>query len=153
MKNLILAFASILAFTFSNDLYAQPANQKEMTDTETAKGASVEEVAVLTNFKANKTQKRVIRKIKKYVTPKIIAKGVRTTALQGKTVTVQLSLDQNGNISNLQVVKGFEDSLDAKVLKYIKEYDAKKPLAESKLAKPTVIQMEIPLVGKQQYMN
>ena len=65
MKNLILAFASILAFTFSNDLYAQPANQKEMTDMETAKGASAEEVAVLTNFKANKTQKRVIRKIKK----------------------------------------------------------------------------------------
>lgn len=153
MKNLILAFASVLAFTFSNSLYAQPSNQKDMTDTETAKGSSSEDVAVLTNFKANKTQKRVIRKIKKYVTPKIIAKGVRTTALQGKTVTVQLSLDQNGNISNLQVVKGFEDSLDAKVLKYIKEYDAKKPLAESKLAKPTVIQMEIPLVGKQQYMN
>ena len=95
----------------------------------------------------------MIRKMKKYVTPKIIAKGTRTTALQGKTVTVQLSLDHNGAITNLQVVKGFEDSLDAKVLKYIREYDAENPLANSKLDKPTIIQLEVPLVNKTQYMN
>jgi len=153
MKNLILVFASIFALTFSTSLSAQPSNKKEMASAEKTTTVAIEDVAILQNFKANRTQKKVIRKIKKYVTPKIIAKGKRTTALQGKTVTVQLSLDQNGAITNLQIVKGFEDSLDAKVLKYIKEYDSKKPLAESKLEKPATIQLEVPLVGRQQYMH
>ena len=53
----------------------------------------------------------------------------------------------------MQVVKGFEDSLDAKVMKYVREYDATNPLASSKLDRPATIQLEIPLTGKLQYMN
>lgn len=153
MKNLILAVASIFALSFATAVNAQPANIEKLTTEETTASSSSEEVAVLQNFKANRTERRVIKKMKKYVTPKIIAKGKRTTALQGKKVTIQLSLDKNGAITNLQIVKGFEDSLDAKVLKYIREYDAKNPLANSNLEKPTTIQLEIPLVGKVQYMN
>ncbi|MFK7775294.1 MAG: energy transducer TonB [Saprospiraceae bacterium] len=153
MKNLILAFTSIFILSFATAVNAQPANVEKLITEETAVTSSSEEVAVLQNFKANKTQRRVIRKMKKYVTPRIIAKGTRTTALQGKKVTVQLSLDKNGAITNLQIVKGFEDSLDAKVLKYIREYDAENPLANSNLEKPTTIQLEVPLVGKTQYMK
>ena len=153
MKNLILAIASIFALSFATAVNAQPANVEKLVTEEATASTSSEEVAVLQKFKANKTQKRVIRKMKKFVTPKIIAKGVRTTALQGKKVTVQLSLDKNGAITNLQIVKGFEESLDAKVLKYIREYDAENPLANSNLEKPTTIQLEVPLVGKTRYMN
>ncbi|MFK8008603.1 MAG: hypothetical protein AB8H03_19750 [Saprospiraceae bacterium] len=153
MKNLILAVTSIFIFSFTTAVNAQPSNIDKLKVEETTVSSSSEEVAVLQNFKANRTQRRVIRKMKNYVTPKIIARGVRTTALQGKKVTVQLSLDQNGAITNLQIVKGFEDSLDAKVLKYIREYDANNPLANSKLDKPTIIQLEVPLVNNIQYMN
>jgi outer membrane biosynthesis protein TonB len=153
MKNFILAVASIAALLLTTTLSAQPSNKEKLTTEETTVSSSSEEVAVLQSFKANKTQRRVIRKMKKYVTPKIIARGTRTTALEGKKVTVQLSLDTNGAITNLQIVKGFEESLDAKVLKYIRAYDAENPLANSNLEKPTTIQIEVPLVGKASYMN
>ncbi len=153
MKSLIIAAASIMAFTFSTSLNAQMAKNNDLAVTETTKGSASEEVAILQDFKANKTQKKVIKKIKKYVTPRMFAKGVRTTALKGKTVTVQLSLDANGAITNMQIVKGFEESLDAKVMEFIKEYDSKNPLANSNLERPAIIQVEVPLVGKTQYMN
>lgn len=153
MKGLIFAFASILALTFSTTLNAQMAKNEELASIEKTSSSVSEDVAILQNFKANKTQRRVIKKIKKYVTPKMFAKGVRTTALVGKTVTVQLNLDSNGAITNMQIVKGFEDSLDEKVMNFIKEYDSKNPLANSKLDRPAIIQVEVPLVGKSQYMN
>jgi hypothetical protein len=120
---------------------------------EETKKMDSEEVAILQNFKATRTERKVIKKVKKYVTPRLFAKGTRTTALVGKTVTVQLSLDQNGAITNMQVVKGFEDSIDAKVMKYVREYDANNPFAASKLERPVTIQLEIPLAGRLQYMN
>jgi hypothetical protein len=153
MKGLIITLVSIMAFTFSTSLNAQMAKSSELVAIEKTNDSASEEVAILQDFKANKTQRRVIKKIKKYVTPKMFAKGVRTTALEGKTVTVQLSLDANGAITNMQIVKGFEDSLDAKVMKFIKEYDSKNPLANSKLDRPAIIQVEVPLVGRMQYMN
>jgi len=153
MKNLFITIALIFAFLFTTAVNAQPANIDKLTNAAATANSSSEEFAVLQNFKANKTQRKVIRKMKKFVTPNIIEKGKRTTALQGKKVTVQLSLDTNGAISNLQIVKGFEESLDAKILKYIRAYDAENPLARSKLDKPTTIQLEIPLVGKTRYMN
>ncbi len=153
MKSLIIALISVLAISLSTSLNAQPSNNNDVASAEKTTSISSEEVAILQNFKANKTQRREIRRIKKYVTPKIIAKGVRTTALVGKTVTVQLSLDTNGAITNMQIVKGFEDSLDAKVMEYIKEYDSKNPLANSKLDRPAVIQLEVPLVGRTPYMK
>ncbi|MDG1433720.1 MAG: energy transducer TonB [Saprospiraceae bacterium] len=151
MKNLVFAFASFFTFIFASSINAQTSNIEKLTLEE--KESSSEEFAVLENFKANKSQRKVIRKMKKYVTPKIIEKGKRTTALQDKMVTVQLSLGKDGEITNLQIVKGFEESLDAKVLKYIREYDAKNPLANSNLERPTTIQLEVPLVGKTRYMN
>lgn len=153
MKNLFIAAVTIFVLSFATSVNAQPSNMEQLKVEETTVNSSSEEVAVLQNFKANRTQRRVIRKMKNYVTPKIIERGVRTTALQGKKVTVQLSLDQNGAITNLQIVKGFEESLDAKVLKFIREYDAKNPLANSNLKKPTTIQLQVPLVNKTQYMN
>lgn len=154
MKNLFLVFTLILAFAFTNNLNAQPSNtDNDVSNMEETKKMNLEEVAVLPNFKATRTEKRVIKKVKKYVTPRLFAKGTRTTALEGKTVTVQLSLDKNGGITNMQVVKGFEDSIDAKVMKYIREYDATNPLAGSKLERPATIQLKIPLTGKLQYMN
>lgn len=153
MKNLIITIVTISALFLSNQLFAQPAGDNTLASVEEVTANYSEDVALLQNFKANKTQKRVIKKVKKYVSPKVIERGVRTSALEGKTVTVQLSLNTNGAISNMQIVKGFEETIDAKVLNLIKEYDAKNPLADSKLEKPTTIQLKIPIVGKKQYMN
>ncbi len=154
MKNLFLVFTLISAFAFTNNLNAHPTNtDNDINKVEEVKKMNSEEVAIVQNFKATKTERRVIKKVKKYVTPRLFAKGTRVTALVGKTVTVQLSLDNNGAITNMQIVKGFEDSLDAKVMKSIRDYDATNPLASSKLERPATIQLEIPLAGKLQYMN
>ena len=96
MKNLVFAFASFFTFIFASSINAQTSNIEKLTLEE--KESSSEEFAVLENFKANKSQRKVIRKMKKYVTPKIIEKGKRTTALQDKMVTVQLSLGKDGEI-------------------------------------------------------
>lgn len=152
MKNLLIAIISVLALTFSNTIFAQPMD-KNVPEMEKVNDTNAEEFAILENFKATKTQKRVIKKMKRYVTPKVMAGKRNTAALEGKKVRVQLTLDTNGNIANMQIVKGFEESLDARVLKFIKEYDSKKPLANSKLDKPTTIQFNVNLVGKKQYMN
>ncbi|MEM6964436.1 MAG: hypothetical protein AAF573_06700 [Bacteroidota bacterium] len=153
MKNLIITFVTVCTLFTTNQLFAQPAADNTLASTSTTSATYAEDIAVLENFKANKTQKKVIKKVKRYVSPRVIEKGVRTDALAGKKVTVQLSLNTNGTISNLQIVEGFEETIDARVLALIKEYDAKNPLAASKLDKPTTIQLEIPIVGKKQYMN
>ena len=151
MKNLIIAFASILALTFSTQTFAQPANDDTVASIDKVT-PSDSEVAILQDFKANKVQKKVIKKVRKYVTPRVLG-GRKGNALEGKTVKVQLSFNQNGDISNMQIVNGFEESIDARVLNFIKEYDAKKPFSETDIQFPSVIQMEIPLVGKKRYMN
>lgn len=153
MKNLILIFTAMLSLIFSNALSAQPINKETTSDVELTSNNNGEEEAILTNFKATKTEKKVIKKVRKYVTPKIL-KGVKhTAALEGKTVTVQMSLNQDGSIRNLQVVEGFESTLDERVIALIRKYDSVKPLVNSKLDRPTIIQMEIPLVGKKRYMR
>lgn len=154
MKNLFLVFTLILAFAFTNNLNAQPTNtDNEVSEKGETKKMDSEEFAILQNYKATRTERKVIRKVKKYVTPRLFPKGTRTTALAGKTVTVQLSLDRNGAITNIQVIKGFEESIDAKVMKYVREYNENNPLADSKLERPATIQLEIPLAGRLQYMN
>ena len=153
MKNLILIFASILSFAFANTINAQPINKDEAPETTTVTSVDSEDEEILMDYKATRTEKKVIRKIRKYVTPKLL-KGVRhTAALEGKKVKVQLSLDKNGNIRNLQVVEGFEETLDQRVLDFIRKYDEKNSLADSNLDQPTIIQMEIDLVSKKRYMN
>ncbi len=153
MKNLILIFVSVLSFAFTNSLFAQPMSKNEVPKTDVVSEVDSEEEEILTSFKATRTEKKVIRKIKKYVTPKILKGERHTAALEGKKVKVQLSLDKNGAIRNLQIVEGFEESLDQRVLDFIKKYDEKHKLADSNLNQPSIIQMEIDLVSKKRYMN
>lgn len=123
-------------------------------DTKGSLVATNKNVEILTNFKATRVQKKVIKKVKKYVTPRVLkGRRVRTDVLEGKTVTIQMHIDANGNIGNFAIVKGIEPKLDNIVVSLIKEYDTVKPFSTTSIAKPATIQLEIAVVAKKYSIN
>ncbi|MEO1259626.1 MAG: hypothetical protein AAFZ15_12555 [Bacteroidota bacterium] len=144
MKNLICLLFLALTFSFATSLNAQEYSAVNVKNN----GGDVE---ILENFKATKDQKKVIKKIQKYVGPKVLDRGVNGDAFQGKAVKVQMGLDANGGIDYLVVVEGLGPKLDEKVVNLIKEYTETKSLASSGMATPAVIQMDIPVVMNSYY--
>lgn len=146
MKNLLLSILFLAAFGISIDTNAQEVITASNATVETTDANDVE---ILTNFKATKTQKKLIRKINKYVAAKFVTKDMRGAGLVGKTVKVQMNLDTNGQIAAISVIKGQHVSIDSRVIELIKAYDAAKPISNSEVAKPSVMQLNVPLVTKQ----
>lgn len=145
MKNFVILLVSIFTFATAFNSTAQSMQTATETNTLTTNPGDFE---ILTNFKATKEQKRVIKKIKKYVSPRILGGAKYTTALEGKTVKVQMNFDDNGNIANVMVLENELIGADQKVIDLIKEYDAKYPIATSDIEKPSAIQLDIDLVAK-----
>lgn len=139
MKNLLFSFVFLFAFSLSNNLKAQDVT-------------NINEVEILTNFQASKKQKKLIKKIKKHVSYRFLKKNTRAEALMGKTVKVQININENGLISAISVIKGQGVKIDNRVVELIKAYDAEKPISNTNIEKPSILQLEIPLVVKQ-YFN
>ncbi len=148
MKNLSLLLVVVLSF-FANNFIAAQSFATTVAEKQVIK-TTASDVEILKNFQATKDQKKVIKKVKKYVSPRILDRGVRTAALEGKTVKLQMGLDAQGNIEHLVVVDGIEPKLNEKVVSLVKEYSEKSPFAETGIA-PTVIQMEIPITSNKYY--
>lgn len=154
MKNRIILFVVILSASFTTSIYAQPANDnyavnKKMSDKMVADND--EEITLLTSFKATKAQKKEIKKIKSFVTPKVFTAKVNTATLQGKTVNLQMALDQAGAIKYIVVIDGIQPKIDERVVQLVKDYNNQNAFASSKIEKPSVVQMSIPVVGKAYY--
>ena len=64
----------------------------------------------------------------------------------------QINIDENGLISAISVIKGQGVKIDNRVVELIKAYDAEKPISNTNIEKPSILQLEIPLVVKQ-YFN
>ena len=148
MKNLLFSVIFLFAFGLSNDLKAQDAIPNNNFITETT---SADEVKILTSFQASKQQKKLIKKIKKYVSSRFLKRNVRTEALMGKTVKVQINTDQNGLISAISIIEGQGVKIDKRVIELIKAYDAKQPIATSNIEKSSVLQLDVPLVSKRYF--
>lgn len=148
MKNLLNIIFLAFAFFAFNTLQAQDFAAVDMEKTTISHGGDVE---ILKNFKATKAQKKEIKKVRSYVTPKIVDSKARNNALDGKSVKLQLALTADGTIDYITVVEGFVPKLDEKVVALVKEYNEKNPFAQSDIEKPSVIQMEIPLASKAYY--
>lgn len=153
MKNLSSLLFVVICLFANNLLNAQElAGQYSPTDA-APKVVKIpaNDVEILTNFKATKEQKKVINKIKKYVSPRVLGRSVQTAALEGKTVKLQMSLDAQGQIGYIVVVDGIEPKLNERVISLVEEYNENNPLVGSGLENPTVIQMEIPIVSNKYY--
>ena len=153
MKNSIPVLLLVLCFSVGNSINAQVVAEKfssAKTEQKAVKTAD-HEVEILTNFKATKDQKKLINKIKSYVSPRILGRAANVDALVGKTVKLQVSLNPQGNIDYIVVVDGIGSKLDEKVIGLVEEYNEKKPFADSNIAKPAVIQIEIPVVSNKYY--
>lgn len=140
MKN--LAFVLIALFTFSFTTNAQ--SLQSNTDFVKVDNGEVE---ILKEFKATKQQKKIIKKVRNYVTPRLLSDNPHASALEGKKAKIQVNFDNNGAVSEVTVIKSDVRGLDAKFESLIKEYVSKNPSTEM----GTVIQMEIPLVSKKYY--
>lgn len=148
MKNLtsyfLFFFVLLLASNLKAQTVAQSSNQASSTNLTTSN-----EVKILTHFKATKRQKKLIRKVKKYVGVHFLGRNKQTKGLVGKTVKVQLNIGTDGTIETITVMEGQNPSIDNRVVDLVKKYDEQKPISASKIEKPAVIQLVIPLVGKQ----
>lgn len=154
MKNLIILFVlSIFGYTSVNAQTAST-NYKaidQSTETKVNSSDNDDDVVLLNSFKPDRTQKKVISKVRSYVTPKVFTQKVNTAAFADKAVKLQMGLDQAGGIKYIVVVEGIEKSIDARVIELVKAYNAEKPFASSKLEKGAVVQMDIPVVTKKYY--
>ena len=148
MKNLICLLFVALTFSSVSLLNAQDYTAVKVKQTATYDGGDVE---ILKDFKATKDQKKVIKKIQKFVSPRVLDRSVNSEAFKGKAVKVQLSLDANGGIDHLVVVEGLGPKLDEKVVGLVKEYAETKSLVDAGMATPAVIQMDIPVVTNKYY--
>ena len=150
MKKLLFPFILLFAFSLSTTLQAQEATPSSNF---IAESGSANEFEILTNYKASKKQKKLIKKIKKYVSYRFLKTRTRAEALMGKTVNVQINTDQNGLISAISVIEGQSTKIDTRVVELIKEYDVLQPLSKSNIEKSSVLQLNIPLVVKQYYIR
>ncbi len=150
MKNLLFSFVFLFAFSIANNLKAQDATSSNQFITESASGS---EVTLLTNFKATKKQKKLIKKISKYVSYRFLKTETRAAALTGKTVNVQINTNNKGGISAISVIEGQSTKIDTRVIELIKAYDAQQPISKTNIAKPSILQLDIPLVVKQYYIR
>ena len=148
MKNLFSILLVLGICYFGTTLSAQ---SMASVDNLTANNPGKEKVQILEDFTATKTQKKVIKKVQKYVTPRVLGRNVRTAALDGKAVKLQMALNADGLIDYVVVVDGLGEKLDERVIKLVKEYNQKRPFATSDLEKPSVMQLEIPVTRKKQY--
>lgn len=155
MKKLTLLFALLLTISLQS-LTAQTAqvayaatNQHEAiinTNTDPKK------VEILTDFKATKQQRKAIKKINKYVTPRILGRVTHTAGLVGKTVKAQINFGANGAIEAITIIDGMGEKIDAKVTNLIKEYDQKQAIGKA-VGNATAIQLNVPLVNKKYFVN
>ncbi len=159
MKKLTLLFAFLLTFSSTQLLTAQTdqvayasTSQKTMTTGQKSTTDDPRKVTVLTNFKATKQQKKVITKINRYVTPRILGRAKYTAGLAGKTVKAQINFDATGAIETITIVEGMGEKIDAKVAKLIRDYDQKQSIGKS-VGNATAIQLNVPLVGKKYFVN
>ena len=135
MKNLVCLL--FFAFVSFNVLSAQEYTAMNVN----MDGGDVE---ILKEFKATKEQKKAIKKIKNYVSPRVLGRNVSTEAFEGKSVKLQVGLDANGGVDHIVVINSIGPKIDEKVANLVKEYVENKPVA---VAFPAVIQMDIPLKG------
>ena len=82
MKNLVIILLAVFSFAISNDTNAQ---QMASADVSSYSKTTTGEVEILTNFKATKDQKKVIKKIQKYVTPRILQPRTKDWCLRRKS--------------------------------------------------------------------
>ena len=132
-------------------LFSVQAQEYAAVTPNTALSAPADDITILENFKATKIQKKELKKVRSYVTPRIVDSKANNYALEGKTVTLQMALSAAGNIEYLTVVKGFSPMLDAKVISLVEAYNQEHPFAQSAMDLPSVVQMDIPLVSKKFY--
>ena len=141
MKNFVFALVSL--FVFSSAINAQSLQStNDLIIIETG------DVEILKEFKATKEQKKVIKKIKRYVSPRLLSDNPYAEALEGKTAKIQVNFDAQGNVSNVTVIESDVDGLDARFEKLVKEYNSKNPVTNAGVEGPTAIQLDIPLVAK-----
>ncbi|MEM6320235.1 MAG: hypothetical protein AAF960_21380 [Bacteroidota bacterium] len=150
MKNLILAFVTICTFGFGATLSAQ---SMASADTKSYTSPTTDKVEIIDNFEATKAQAKLIKKIQKYVTPRVLGRNTRTAMLEGKVVNIQMGLDDNGLIEYVVAYDGIEPKINNRVVKLVKEYNEKKPFTGADVNKPTILQMAIPVTRKKNYMD
>lgn len=150
MKNFGIILLTVFAFVFSNTVNAQQLASADVTEYTTTDNHEVE---ILTNFKATKNQKKVIKKVQKFVTPRLFDRNANVGALEGKTVKLQINFDQSGAVSNIAVVNGIAPQIDERVVSLVKEFDTTTPFASTNIERPTAIQLDVKLVAKEQYMK
>jgi len=148
MKNLILVLVTMITFGLTNNGIAQ---SMQSTANYSATVSDNGEVEILKEFKATKQQKRVIKKMKNYVTPRLLSDNPYRSALEGKSAKVQVNFDMKGAITEVTVIESDVQGLDENLERLIKEYDLKNPIAKSDMEKTEAIQLVIPLVGKKYY--
>jgi len=155
MKKVTLFVICLVSFATTTFLNAQSvayASTSTETTTYSSTDADPEKIEILTNFKATKQQRKVIKKIKKYVTPRIIGRTNHTDALADKKVKVQVNFSAKGSISAITIVDGMGEKIDARVSDLITEYDQKQSIG-SAIGDMTPIQMDIPLVRAQYFVR
>jgi len=137
---------------FQNIVIAQ--TNQNFIDTKGSLTTTDNKVDIIPNFKATKAQKKHIKKVKKYVTPRILGKRKkRLPFLEGKTITIQMHIDADGNVGNFAIVKGIKTKIDNRVISLIKEYDTIHSFSVSSIEKPITIQIEFDVLTKQNYTN
>jgi hypothetical protein len=148
MKNLMLVLVTMITFGLTNNGIAQ---SMQSTANYSATVSDNGEVEILKEFKATKQQKKVIKKMKNYVTPRLLSDNPYAATLEGKKAHVQVNFDENGAVSAVTVIECDIKGLDAKFENLIKEFDSKNPIAKSEMERTEAIQLEIPLVSKKYY--
>lgn len=155
MKKLTFLFALLLTISTQN-LTAQTATMAYVATSQNEAvintNTDPKKVEILTDFKATKKQKKAIRKINKYVTPRILGRVTHTAGLVGKTVKAQINFGTNGAIEAITIIDGMGEKIDAKVTKLIKEYDQKQAIGQA-VGNVTAIQLNVPLVNKKYFVN
>jgi len=142
MKNLVFLLVSVFTLSFG---FANAQSLQSVSDFSTVENSDVE---ILKNFKANKQQKKVIKKIRNYVSPRLLSDNPYASALEGKKAKVQVNFDENGAVSEVTVIESDVRGLDAKFENLIKEFISDNPKVNSEIDRPGAIQLEIPLVAK-----
>ena len=148
--SIILLFVGLIMC--QNIVIAQ--SNLNFNDTKGSVNATDNKVEIISNFKATKAQKKGIKKVKKYVTPRILGKRkTRVPFLEGKTITIQMHIDVDGNVGNFAIVKGIKPKLDNRVISLIKKYDTIHSFSASSIDKPVTIQIEFDVLTKKYYTN